>query len=384
MSSLSAEPSSSELFLRCGRTSYEYVRSLGMARHGELVLARRRFGERFGGYSVIKRPLPSGGEESQRRLVDEARVTAQLHHPNIPCVLHVEGVEEAPHLVLEHVRGLRLQGLLLAADRAKQPLSEAFACYVAMEVAEALHHAHTLCDEHGRPLHIVHRDVTPHNILIGRYGEVKLVDFGAAWSRLSGRVDTEGLAVQGSLAYASPEHVARTALDGRADQFSLGIVLLQMLTGRHLFEGAEHFDAWQRRPRRGEDTAMPPHAHELARRILHYSSEELKSATRAVSAALAPIVHRALAPERVERFDSCASLAHALRQHLRATGEPFGRHEAMAELASLRYVALRIAAGETPDDAVRERLLPEPGARSAHRVSVSRLSARLRRSPRRR
>ncbi len=384
MSSLSPEPSSSELLVLCESTSYQLVRKLGLGRYGELMLARRHIDQRFGGYSVIKRPLPAGSEEARRRLVDEARVIAQLRHPNIPCFLQLQSGGGQPHLVLEHVPGFALAGLLVAAERARQPLSEAFACYVAAQVADALHHVHTLYDENGRELGIVHRDVTPHNILISDQGEVKLWDFGAAWSRLSGRVGTEGLALQGSLAYASPEHVGKTALDGRADQFSLGIVLLQMLTGRHLFEGAERFEARARLPRRSEHIATHLYAHELAQRILHYSAEDLKSATRAVSAALAPIVQRALAPDRVERFDSCASLAHVLREHLRATGEGFGRHDVMAELASLRYVALRVAAGETPDDAVRERLLPEPSPRSSHRVFTSRLSARLRRAPRRR
>jgi serine/threonine-protein kinase len=368
--------------LRFGRTSYELVRPLGPARHGELFLARRHVDQRFGGYSVIKRPLPS--EDAQRRLIDEARLIAQLRHPNIPCFHHLESEGDRPLLVQEHVPGFRLEGLLVAVERSRQPLSEAFACYVAAEVADALHHAHTLNDEHGRPLGLVHRDVTPYNIFIGDQGQVQLLDFGAAWSRLSGRVGSEGPSIQGSLAYASPEHVRRTAIDGRADQFSLGIVLLQLLTGRHLFEGAERFEARQRQRRRHEDTATHLYAHELARRIRNYSQEELQQATRSVPAALAPLVHRALAPACADRFDSCAVLAHALRAYLRDSHEAFGRQDVLAELAALRYVALRVAAGEAPEEAARERLLPEPAPRMVPRVISSRLSSRLRRVPRRR
>jgi serine/threonine protein kinase len=381
MPTLSSEPSSKRV-LRLGRTCYELIRTLGLARHGELFLARRHVDQRFGGYSVIKRSLPSA--EAQRRLLDEARVIAQLSHPNIPGFHHLESQAEGPLLIQEHVAGFRLEGLLLTSERARQPLSEAFACYVVAEVAEALHHAHTSCDEDGRELGIVHRDVTPYNIFIGDHGEVQLLDFGAAWSRLSGREGTEGPAFQGSLAYAAPELVRKTALDGRADQFSLGIVLLQLLTGRHLFEGAERFDARQRQGRGREDGAMRQYAQELARRIRDYSLEDLRQATRSVPVALEPIVHRALAPDGAERFESCAALAHALRDYLRSTQESFGRHEVLAELASLRYVALRVASGEAPEEAVRERLLPEPGHRSVYRVLTSRLSSRLRRSPRRR
>jgi serine/threonine protein kinase len=381
MPSVSPEPSSKRV-LRLGRTSYELIRTLGMGRHGELFLARRHIDQRFGGYSVIKRSLPS--PEAQRRLLDEACVIARLGHPNIPGFHHLESQEDSPLLIQQHVSGFRLEELLLASARARQPLSEAFACYVVSEVAEALHHAHILCDENGRALGIVHRDVAPYNIFIGDHGEVQLLDFGAAWSRLSGREGTEGTALQGSLAYAAPELVRKTALDGRADQFSLGIVLLQLLTGRHLFEGAERFDARQRQSRSREDGATRQYAQELARRIREYSLEDLRQATRAVPVALQPLVHRALAPDWAERFPSCAALAHALRAHLRSTQEPFGRLAVLAELASLRYVALRVAADETPEEAARERLLPEPGHRSVYRVLTSRLSSRLRRSPRRR
>jgi serine/threonine-protein kinase len=392
MSSLPSEPAFAEVLLRCGLTSYEFVRWLGPARNGELVLARRRFSESFGGFSIIKRPAPHGSEEARRRLIEEARVTSQLCHPNLPAAVQLAGPEELPHLVLEHVPGYRLEALLEAAEKTRQPLSEPLACHVVAEVAEALYHAHTLVDEHGRELGIVHRDVTPHNILVGLQGEVKLLDFGAAWSRLSGRVMTEGGAMQGSLAYAAPELVQQQTLDGRADQFSLGIVLLQLLTGRHLFAGAERFDASQRRARPPEAGATHEAARELAERIRCYSVADLEPATRAVPAQLRPLLHQALAPDRRERFPSCAAFAAALRQHLLDIEQPFGRQEVLLELLTLRYVAGRVEMGEAPDDAVRERPLsppeerplPAPGPRSAPRALAGHRAARLRGAPRRR
>ncbi len=385
MTSLSSEPALAKVLLLSGPTSYEFVRWLGPARNGELVLARRHYEEGFGGFSIIKRPLPPVSEETRRRLLEEARVTSQLHHPNILGAVQLKGPDDMPHLVLEHVSGYRLANMLEASERARQPFSEGFACHVVAEVAEALNHAHTLVDEHGRELGIVHRDVTPHNILIGEHGEVKLLDFGAAWSRLAGRVSSEGPAVQGSLAYAAPEHALHLSLDGRADQFSLGIVLLQLLTGRHLFEGADRFDARQRRPHTRESAATRLCAQELSERIRHYSLVDLEAATRAVPEALRPIVHRALGPERTSRFPSCGHLARALREHLRDTGQHIGRQDLLAELIALRYVALRVEAGEAPDDAVRERLLPEqPTPRSKPRSLLGYRAARLRGTPRRR
>ncbi|MBZ4420431.1 serine/threonine-protein kinase [Myxococcus sp. RHSTA-1-4] len=377
MSSLPSDvPPPPQVLLRSGRTSYEFIRSLGPAHHGELVLARRLYEGGFGGYAVLKRPPRAAAAEASRRLLEEGRLAAQLHHPNIVAVHHLKGPDDAPVLVFEHTPGHRLDTLLEASTRARLPLSEGFALYVAAEVADALHHAHNLTDEHGRALQVVHRDVGPYNILVTEHGTVKLLDFGAAWSRLPGRVTTTDSELPGSLAYAAPEHVAQLGLDGRADMFSLGIVLLQLLTGRHLFEGADRFESERRRRRErtpAQDSTTREHAlaaamHEaishaaeieLKRRILAYGQEDLDEATRAVPAALVPLVRRALAPDRVERFATCADLARALREHLRRTGQPFGRPEALTELAGLRYAALRVQAGESPDAALEDRLLPE-------------------------
>ncbi len=370
--------------LRSGRTSYEFVRWLGPAHHGELVLASRRHDGAFGGFTVIKRPVTPVSEEAVRQLLEEARLTSQLNHPNILGGQQLKGPNGLPHLVMEHVVGYRLQSLLEASRQARQPFTEAFACHVVAEVADALNHAHTLVDDHGRELGIVHRDVTPHNILISEHGAVKLLDFGAAWSRLSGRVSSEGPVLQGSLAYAAPEHAHHLALDGRADQFSLGIVLLQLLTGRHLFEGADRFDARLRRARPPETPATRQCTLELAERIREYSIQALEAATRSVPEALRPIVLRALAPERSDRFFSCAHFSRALRAHLQDTGQYFGRHEVLAEVVTLRYIALRVEAGDSPDDAPSERHFPTMGSRSAPQSLASHRAARPRGGPPRR
>ncbi|MFP2912645.1 serine/threonine-protein kinase [Pyxidicoccus sp. 3LFB2] len=263
MSSLPSDvPPLPQVLLRSGRTTYEFVRVLGTAHHGELVLTRRRYDAGFGGYAVLKRPLRAVAEAA-RRVLEEGRLSAQLHHPNLVSVHHLKGPDDAPVVVFEHTPGHRLDTLLEASARAELPFSEGFALYIAAEVADALHHAHNLTDEYGRALGVVHRDVGPHNILVTEHGAVKLMDFGAAWSRLAGRVGTDGPELQGSLAYAAPEHAAQLPLDGRADQFSLGIVLLQLLTGRHLFEGADRFDLERRRRRErvpSQDSSTREHA----------------------------------------------------------------------------------------------------------------------------
>ncbi|NTX11086.1 protein kinase [Myxococcus sp. CA051A] len=367
-SDASAQP---HVLLRSGRASYELVKSLGAAHHGELLLARRRYESDFGGYAVIKRPLRA---EAAHRLWEEGRLTALLHHPNVVSVHDLKGPDEAPVLVFEHTPGHRLDSLMEASGRAHLPFTEGFSLYVAAEVAEALHHAHTLTDEHGRALRVVHRDVGPHNILITEHGAVKLLDFGAASSVLSGT--PEGQEHPTSLAYAAPEHVARQALDGRADLFSLGLVLLQLLTGRHLFEGADRFEAERRRRREqalSSDTPTQEHAldsamqeavsvaaaRELRRRIRAYTREDLEDALRAVPVAFQPLLRGTLAPEREERFGTGAELARTLRLYARRAGQVFGRADALAEVTGLRYAALRVQAGESPEEVLEDRLLPE-------------------------
>lgn len=367
-SDASAQP---HVLLRSGRASYELVKSLGAAHHGELLLARRRYESDFGGYAVIKRPLRA---EAAHRLWEEGRLTALLHHPNVVSVHDLKGPDEAPVLVFEHTPGHRLDSLMEASGRAHLPFTEGFSLYVAAEVAEALHHAHTLTDEHGRALRVVHRDVGPHNILITEHGAVKLLDFGAASSVLSGT--PEGQEHPTSLAYAAPEHVARQALDGRADLFSLGLVLLQLLTGRHLFEGADRFEAERRRRREqalSSDTPTQEHAldsamqeavsmaaaRELRRRIRAYTREDLEDALRAVPVAFQPLLRGTLAPEREERFGTGAELARTLRLYARRAGQVFGRADALAEVTGLRYAALRVQAGESPEKVLEDRLLPE-------------------------
>ncbi|MCY1000263.1 protein kinase [Myxococcus sp. MISCRS1] len=362
-----------EVLLRSGRASYELVKSLGAAHHGELLLARRRYEADFCGYAVIKRPL---GEDAAaiHRLLEEGRLTALLHHPNVVSVHHLKGPDDTPVLVFEHTPGHRLDALLEASSRSHLPFSEGFALYVAAEIAEALHHAHTLTDEHGHPLRVVHRDVAPHNILVTEHGAVKLLDFGAATCVFSG--DTAHAAPPVSLAYAAPEHVARQPLDGRADLFGLGLVLLQLLTGRHLFEGADRFEA-ERRHRHERALTQPPSnagealedamknavglaaARELRRRIRAYGHDDLEDALRSVPAAFQPLLRGTLAPAREERFSTGAELARALRLYARRAGLVFGRAEALAEVTGLRYAALRVQAGESPEEVLEDRLLPE-------------------------
>jgi serine/threonine protein kinase len=346
--------------LDTGLTKYELVRSLGQGHHGELLLARQRYHEGPGGYTLLKRLNRVTRQQDYERLVEEARLGTRLHHPNIVSVQQLCGTAAEPFLLMEYVEGHPLGDLMRLAARLGRSFSQAFACHVTAEVADGLHYAHSLTDERGRPLGIVHRDVTPQSLLIGRHGEVKLADFAAAWSRMEGRTPTEGDSDlgMGSLAYGSPERVILERLDGRSDLFSLGLILLQLLTGRHLFEATARYEAElqarQKQMRLPELEALRlPRTEELIRRIRSLTPRQVEEATRPLPEGLRSILHRTLAPRREDRYPKGGELAEALREYLWASSQRYGRTELVAEVFALRREALDFLQEEPPDSPKR-------------------------------
>ncbi|MCB9744406.1 MAG: protein kinase [Alphaproteobacteria bacterium] len=185
---------------------------------------------------VVKRILRSLSAEPAfvEMFIDEARIAAQLQHPNVVQVFDFGQVEDHWFMAMEWVDGLNLHHLLrqLAQKRVFLPLD--FALYIAHEAAKGLHYAHTLAGADGQPLGLVHRDICPQNLLISWRGDVKLADFGIAKSAAN-TYTTQGVTLKGHTSYMSPEQTRGHALDGRSDLFSLCVVLWEALTGRRLF-----------------------------------------------------------------------------------------------------------------------------------------------------
>jgi eukaryotic-like serine/threonine-protein kinase len=332
-----------------GLVSYELVRSLGQGHHGELLLTRQRYAGGAGGLTVLKRLNRVVRQEDYQRLVEEARLGGQLRHPNIISVLMLGGSAAEPLLLMEYIEGQPLGDVMRQAERAGRGCSEALACHVTAEVADALHHAHALLDEKGRHLGIVHRDITPQGILLGRGGEVKLRDFGAAWSRLEGRISTEGDSDLGNVAYSSPERAQLEQLDGRSDLFSLGLVFLQLLTGRHLLDAAARHEAELRgRQMKGRGEAgradleelSPVRTAELLKRMRDLTDAQVEAALGDVSEGLRPILRRLLAPHREARYATGAQLAQALRDYLWESNQRHGHAALVAEVARLTTSSL--------------------------------------------
>ncbi|MCA9582364.1 MAG: protein kinase [Myxococcales bacterium] len=190
---------------------------------------------------VVKRMLPSIAAEPGARdmFLAESRLGKLIAHPNVVEVIGVGEEGEQPYLVLEYVRGLDLWQLMRWMMREGKTFDIPLALYILKELLQGLQAVHGATDETGAPLQVIHRDVSPSNILLSTFGEIKLGDFGIAWSGIR---DTLGPAVQGErakgkLGYLSPEQVKGETCDQRADIFSVGVIAAELLMGRPLFSG---------------------------------------------------------------------------------------------------------------------------------------------------
>ena len=178
--------------------------------------------------------------------VSEGRVSMQCSHPNLTSSFDLDTVDGVQYLAMEYIRGHTLLNLIRTAYKEKRHISPAAALRVAAEVAAALHHLHGMVGPDGKPMCVVHRDVTPQNIMIDATGTVKLIDFGIARSEVQVHKTRAGI-VKGKLSYISPEQLQPGAkIDHRADIFSLGIVLHEILTSRGLFRGTDDTETLQR------------------------------------------------------------------------------------------------------------------------------------------
>ncbi len=185
---------------------------------------------------VVKQILPllSDNPEFSRLFIDEAKLSAQLTHGNIAQVIDLGREEGRLYIAMEYVEGFDLRELLKACSKRQVPLPVEFALLIVTETLRALDYAHRKRSESGQRLGIVHRDVSPSNVLISFEGEVKLCDFGIARAMGSGE-DVPEEAIQGKAGYMSPEAASGESLDERADVFAAGIMLWELLAGRRLY-----------------------------------------------------------------------------------------------------------------------------------------------------
>ena len=219
---------------RLGR--YQIIGRLATGGMAEVYLALSGELTGFRTLVVVKRILPHLASNGQfiRMFLDEARLASLLDHPNIVRIIEVGHDGEDYFLAMELVQGKPLSALLRKAAREHRPPSPALTSYIVAQAASGLAYAHALTDGDGRTLGVVHRDVSPQNVLISFEGAVKLIDFGVA--RAFGRVaHTNPGGLKGKIDYMSPEQASAEDVDHRADVFALGVVLWEAVTGKRLF-----------------------------------------------------------------------------------------------------------------------------------------------------
>ena len=244
---------------------------------------------------VVKRVLPHLASNPQfiRMFLDEARIAASLDHPNIVRILEVGQDGDEYFLAMEVVQGRSLSVLLRRSVQRDKLLTHAQSAFIIAQAANGLSHAHNLVDTDGRPVNVVHRDVSPQNILVSFDGGVKVIDFGVA--RALGRsTETEPGGLKGKIHYMSPEHVAGRQVDRRSDVFSLGVVLWEALCGRRLFRRDSEINALRAIV---EEPVLAP------------------SKIVRISPRLERIVMRALEKDPADRFQSAEEMALALERH---------------------------------------------------------------------
>ncbi|MDQ3038043.1 MAG: serine/threonine protein kinase, partial [Myxococcota bacterium] len=280
-------------------TILAHLRTGGMA---SLYLARRNGAAGFSRLVAIKVVHPRLSEDSglNRMFVDEAKLTSRIDHPN---VVHVEELGETAgtyYLVMEYVHGCSLAQLMRSLGRSKRRLSPTVAVAICARVAEGLHAAHETTGEDGQLLNLVHRDVSPQNILLSHKGHVKLIDFGIAKAKLD-RHQSNTRSIKGKVRYMAPEQATTGKVDRRTDVYALGIVLWELLTMRRLFTGRTEFEILMqvRKP-----TILAPS---------RYVSE--------LTPELDAVVMRALALDPDDRFPNAKELRRSLVRALsRAAG----------------------------------------------------------------
>ena len=224
---------------------YQVLRPLAMGGMAEVLLARSFGVKGFERYVVIKRIRVENGDDQNavEMFLDEARLVASLHHRNVVQV-HDVGEEDGKYFfAMEYVHGEDLRTLLKHVKDQKETLPLEQAITVAAAAAAGLHHAHEQVGPDREPLGIVHRDVSPGNILLGFDGDVKVVDFGIA--KTARTVETQVGETKGKLGYMSPEQCRAQPIDRRTDIYLLGICMYEMVTVRRLFKGVSRYDTMQ-------------------------------------------------------------------------------------------------------------------------------------------
>ncbi|WP_437753343.1 protein kinase domain-containing protein [Sorangium sp. So ce1389] len=277
--------------LHAGR--YESLRAIASGGMATVYLGRAVGAGGFERLVALKMMHPHIAAEPEfvAMFLDEARLAARVRHPNVVATFDL--VEDPLFLVMEYIEGPSLHLLLRTCARAKRPVPLGIALRIFLDVLAGLHAAHELTGSDGEPLHLVHRDVSPQNVLVGIDGVARITDFGVARAETR-LMSTQGNALKGKLAYMAPEQIRAQQVDRRSDVYSAGVVLWEMLTEERLFKA-------------DNDGALIAH-------ILQGPPTGPRGVVPSVPAAIDRICLRALSTDPDDRFPTAAAFAEALEE----------------------------------------------------------------------
>ena len=284
---------------------YRVIEKLASGGMAEVFRAESAGLEGFKKQVAIKRVLPHLSEKKKfiSMFLDEARLSAHLSHSNCVQVFDIGVGDNAYFIVMEYVDGADLKAVLETLKKQGRELPVEEAVFISIKICEGLCYAHELIDSDGRPFAVVHRDVSPPNVLMTKHGEIKIVDFGLAKASSQLEKSEPGI-IKGKFSYLSPEAALGKDVDHRTDIFAVGIILWEMLAGRRLFLGDTDFAT----VKLVQQAAIPP----------------LTKINAKVTPELERIVGKALARDPAQRFQSARDLAVALNDFLYRYGKSVG------------------------------------------------------------
>ncbi|WP_437808437.1 serine/threonine protein kinase [Sorangium sp. So ce1078] len=290
---------------------YRVIKRLASGGMAEVFVAESAGIEGFKKQVAIKRVLPQLSKKEQfiAMFLDEARLSAHLSHSNVVSVFDIGVGDGTYFIVMEYVDGADLRALLEHQKKVGRPMSIEIAAFMAAKMCQGLAYAHELATADGKPLQIVHRDITPANVLITRYGEVKIVDFGLAKAS-SQLAESDAGIIKGKFGYLAPETVLEQGVDQRVDIFALGIILWEMLAGRRLFLGDSDYIT----VRLVRDAVIP----------------SLQQINSEVPRELEQIIRRALARDPGARYRTARDLGRDLTRFLYRYGRPVSEDDVAA------------------------------------------------------
>jgi serine/threonine protein kinase len=328
--------------------SYEPLIRLASGGMASLYIARHAGAGGFERLVVIKRVHRHllGNREFCDMFLDEARISSLIRHSSVVPVVDIAEAHGELFLVLEYIESVSLAQLLAAAKAAGELLPPPVVSRIMSDALAGLHAAHEALDMQGAPMHVVHRDVSPHNILVDTHGMSSIIDFGIA-KAASRLATTSSGQFKGKLRYMAPEQVKQQTLDRRADVFSAGVVLYEALTGRSLFQGADE-----------GDTVLS---------VLVTEIPDPSSIAPGISVRLDAVAHEALERRRDQRFTTAARF----REALEAACPPAATEEVAAVVARLGGEVLSRRRKELQEALARSAARSSPATRHGGRIAVA-------------